>query len=362
MTRISYADILKGILMFSVVAAHCNAAMSIMCAPSPGIVPYTLSLWHMPLFMAIAGYFFYYSAQKRTLAGLFKTKLLAILIPFVLWGVFENIAHDLVGSRHIEPAFKYLDISWNLWFLQSICLCFCLGVIPDRFFRVSPCLAHCIGVLICVALYMLPEVRPMNNYNIAYMFPFFYAGYLTNKYNLIARVKPYMICTCLVIAIAMWIAVSMGHFKGWSVWTSGTYLWGPLGFERHLYMNCVRLAMGFFGSVAFAGLTWYVYSWIKGKKFSALPIVRAVRCFFLRMGVFSLSVYAVQSIIVETVFKHFMLFLYYRGYLAAITPCNPFVYKYVYLLGVAVALSLVCLLLIAILSRVHLCRKYLLGK
>ena len=80
------------------------------------------------------------------------------------------------------------------------------------------------------------------------------------------------------------------------------------------------------------------------------------------MGVFSLSVYAVQSIIVEIVFKHFMGFLYYRGYLASITPCNPFVYKYVYLLGAAVALSLVCLLLIAILSRVPLCRKYLLGK
>lgn len=170
----------------------------------------------------------------------------------------------------------------------------------------------------------------MNNYNFAYMFPFFFVEYLTNRYHLIERVKPWMVFACLAIAVAMRVAVSMGYFKGWSVWTSGTYLWGSLGFERHLYLNSVRLAMGFTGSVGFAGLVWYAYCLFKRTGISNQPAAKGIRWFFLQMGVFSLSVCAIQSIVVETVFKHFMGFLYYGGYLAAITPCNVFVYKYVY--------------------------------
>ena len=336
--------------------------MGLMCSSSPGIIPYHYGLWHMPLFMAVAGYFFCRSAGKRTVKELLATKVIAILIPCILWGIIGNIAAALVTTHHISTNIGLLDVARSLWFLKSICICFCLCVIPDRIFRYSPCLANAIAVLLCVGLYMLPEVWPICNYNIAYMFPFFYAGYITSRYNLIKRVRSWLVVSCLALAIAMWIAVTMGYFKGWSVWTSGTYLWGPLGFERHLYLNAVRLVMGFSGSVGFAGVMWHLFQWCKSRQLTGYPIVRYIRCFFIQMGVFSLSVYAVQSIVVETVFKHFMGFLYIKGHLAAIVPCNPLLYKYVYLLAAAIVMSLVCLLIIAVLAKVPLCRKYLLGK
>ena len=358
MQRISYIDIIKGLLMFSVIYSHCNLSMHLLCDTENTINCFIFEPFNMPLFMAISGYFFYYSAKKRDIADLLKSKLLSILIPCVAWAVLCDLVTSIIFTAPHAPTWRCLYPFNNLWFLWSVCLCFCLCIIPDRLHRRNRHMGHGAAAAICIVLYLLPG----RTYSIAYMFPFFYAGYVTCMYDLNKRIKPWHIIGCCVLTVIFWICFKHGHFSGFSVWHSGTYLWGPMGVKRHLLLNVFRLTIGVTGSIGFAGMMWYAYKWFKGRSLSSHAIVLAVKETIMQMGVYSLSLYAVQSIIVETCFWRLMRSMQYRGYLDGLIPCHALTYKYVYVLGAAIVMSITCLIAIRLIARVKPLKKILLGK
>lgn len=68
-------DIMKGIGIMAVIAGHTN----------PDIITGKFILsFHMPLFMAISGYLFYFSINKHTLT-IITEKLRGLILPLITW-------------------------------------------------------------------------------------------------------------------------------------------------------------------------------------------------------------------------------------------------------------------------------------
>lgn len=179
--RNAYVDILKGLLMFSVVFGHTATAlksgMSVSCGPYP-YLPYLRPL-DMPLFMAISGYFFYFSCCKRSWQEIMVNRVTMVFIPCVVWIWMGQLVRFAVSPT---------SLTWvpdGLWFLWSLLMCCGLTVLLHTALG-----TRCwLGALVMAVLMLFVEHDP---YNVGYMFPFFFMGYLTSRWSLLSRFRWWM--------------------------------------------------------------------------------------------------------------------------------------------------------------------------
>ena len=99
-------DIAKGVAIILVVWGHALQQYS-------GLDQYTtINLWmerflisfHMPLFMLISGYLFYFSLQRHTESDIVKVRFRMFILPILTMSVIRFLRHNL----------KHFSLS-NLW-------------------------------------------------------------------------------------------------------------------------------------------------------------------------------------------------------------------------------------------------------
>lgn len=289
--RNTYIDILKGLLMLSVVFGHTATALKAGTHFSCGSYPYIpyLRPFDMPLFMAIAGYFFYFSCCKRTWQEILTNRITMILIPCVVWCWGGQMVR--LGVYH-----HCLSLSWlpgGLWFLWSLLGCSVLTLLL-HFGLEKRCW---IGALVLVAMSFFIG---RDEYNIGYMFPFFFLGYLTARLFLLKRFRWWLGVLALSAFVGCYSLLDTPFSEKWMVWDSHTYLFGPMGVQRHAELYLYRMTMGFFGSVAFAWLVSLACRWCHHLPEKSL-LCRIIYRFLLALGEYSLAVYCIQSILVELI-------------------------------------------------------------
>lgn len=240
-------DLLKALLIFSVLLQHSATALKMGLHIGAGNWTNWLSAspFNMPLFMGICGYYFFYSAKRRTLAELLKSKLLMILVPCLAWNaVFKGTANVLYGL-HVD----WLAWPGMLWFLWSAMICMLLGSICHYAFRR---VEGWVMALLCGLLCLVPN----DLYNVAYMFPFFAIGYTVCKHNLVSKARPWMGWTALAAYIGLHCLITGES----SVWNSHSFLFGERPVEVQLGLNAYRFLIGLVGSIAFCHITKHIYS------------------------------------------------------------------------------------------------------
>lgn len=352
--RSQFIDIVKGILMISVVCGHTEVAM---CAGehAPWLRSwFSMGGWNMPAFMAIAGWFFWFSVQKRSFGELVKNKCLCILLPAMFWEIVGK-SISLVRNHF---AWESLRLMPGLWFLWSILLCILLAAVCYRVgkkwsFRVESCVAASIAV----GLYL----TPYSVFNIAYTFPFFYGGYVAHRMGLIryATAGRCLSFMGLTVLLALWNCYS-GCASDVSVWVSGTYLFGPLGWPEHLLWNVYRLFLGAVGTIGFIGTLFVLYRVVSRCN---LPTPAAgFISFVCNLGCYSLALYAVQNVVVEILLNWAM-----RWYVYHCNPVNvfhdyPLLFARVVLPCATLLLCWLCMVCIRLLSRYPLTAKICTGK
>ena len=232
-------DLLKALLILSVLLQHSATALKMGQHIGEGNWTNWLSAspFNMPLFMAICGYYFYYSAKRRTLGELLKSKLLMILVPCLAWTMLGKCTLCFLYGKHVDWA----PWPWDLWFLWSAVICMLLGSICHYAFRRVEGWAM---ALLCGLLCLVPY----DPYNVAYMFPFFTAGYMVSKHNLASKAKPWMGW----VALAAYIGLHCFITRESSVWISHSFLLGERPVVVQLGLNAYRFLIGVFGSAAFA--------------------------------------------------------------------------------------------------------------
>lgn len=311
----------------------------------------------MPLFMAVAGWFFRYSVERRSLGSLTLSKLQTLFIPTAFWWLVCVLTVWLLACC----SFPTDSLSCGCpWFLPSVIFCIILGTLCYYAGRLAcATMEYMCAFLIAISLHFVPWW----SYNVAFMFPFFYCGYLSCRFALAGKVPRWIFPLCLLAACGIWIYNDyMHHFHGWSVWNSGSYILGPQGWERHLTLILYRDFLGFLGSIGFAGSLYLVCNTFEIKRVLHANRVFSAFCSFIReLGVWSLSVYLVQSVVVENLLRCGFASLLSLGY------ANPFdecfiLYRWVLVPLASLFMCWVVLQIIRLIARVPFLSKICTGK
>lgn len=347
--RNCYVDYLKAFLMLSVIMGHTATALSAGALdglPEPWrTIPYAGRLFDMPLFMAISGYFFYSSCSRREFKDILYSRVSMVLLPCVVWCWIQQIIDFL---RHPYA------LSWvpgGLWFLWALLACSLLtGVLHYAFGK------KCwLGALFVMGVSLMVKSDP---YNIAYVFPFFFGGYAVARYSLLSLMRNWIgaaACCLLILGYAVHFS---GILPGYSVWRSHSYLFGPLGVEAHALRIAFRLYLGAVGCIAFPWLLYRVYAWFRRGN-CRFPV--CCKKLLSDLGMYSLSFYCIQSIVVEYCLKNGMFYCSHRFSLPApgdyaclfSCVCVPFC---------CVAMILCCRVVLWVIFRNVRCRVILCGK
>ncbi|WP_326900964.1 acyltransferase family protein [Kosakonia cowanii] len=200
--------------------------------------------FHMPLFMMISGYLFFYSIKKNSLIWVASKRLLQLIIPSVSWFIFESL---VIGRDINIPNVKYGAV-FPFWFLSALFVACIVMAISNSTCKDKPWMVF---ALIFFASLFLGDSWNMDRTK--FLAPYFLLGFCAHYcMSFIERSKHWIGCISSIIWVAMlflwdkelYIYITKMTFQGVEFW-------------HQFYVVIFRYAIGFFGAVSAI----YLYSY-----------------------------------------------------------------------------------------------------
>ena len=276
-----YLDVVKGITIFLMLWTHCiqYCAMGSFDSFANPVYKAVYS-FHMPLFMLVSGYLFFFSFQKRDLKKLLVHRAQSLLQPIVFCTIFNNLLMNLAysvlsGSGQFLDGHLLTGMTMLLWFLWC--------VLASSTAVGLACKASekgwLQGILLCGGMAFV-ALFPEKDFQL-FMYPFFVGGFLFAKHrkvllNWIGKWK---------YAVLLIFPMLLPRYE----WTHYIYLipfWGteyPGWF--YLKTNAFRFLIGFSGSAFVLVLVELVL-----RKLASCRFVRAIG----KLGENSLQIYCLS--------------------------------------------------------------------
>lgn len=307
--RERWVDAVRGFTIYLMVLGHCIQYATPNGYDFKGNVIFQMIYgFHMPLFMLVSGYLFWYSLNRYDLLHGILAKIKGIMVPCAAWGFVTYICDifmNAYGDVGITGYLKYT--AFSNWFLWAVFYCSLYGFITKYLFR-----NHIAGYIIVIIInYIMPEAG--NYAGTKRMLPFFVIGMLVNRYHVLDIIKKrYILAMEVLLGIAYIMTVRMG---------------------------CVELVTGTIGSAFVIIMLYKLCSMYKLK----------ILCM---LGEMSISIYLSTGIVF-----YFWIKEYFR-----IPDAYRYRVKSAYVLGLSVALTAAALVLgrlmrkNAVLSRIFLGR------
>lgn len=281
--RVAYWDVAKAIAIICVVWGHCLQNMTVDSDYwHTDFVSRLIISFHMPLFMAISGYFAYNSIF-RPIASTLKKKAIQLILPSICWYLIVSLL-AMVFHRDFRIE-RFGDIittlPYSYWFLKSLFMCYLLTLIGVRLMHWHKWSA----ILYAAAIFAGGEI--LNYASTISMLPFFLAGTIAHNYKV--ELSNYRNSLTLVSAlsfIALFLLFDSGDYN--------MYL-NPFTHNRGGYNALlIRALIGISGSVTILGLIRCISIRLQGRR-----IVRI----FASAGTLTLGIYCIQVIIAEGLLK-----------------------------------------------------------
>jgi len=250
--------------------------------------------FHMPVFMMISGYLFYYTMQNHSDKEILLSRITRLLIPIFIWnGLFlifhfivhfihhDIIHHDLVEINLTVGLTNYLCSSFQTtWFLWAILWCSLIVLISNRLFK------DCIFIYILVFILTFVVTDSFNLSLYKYMYPFFIIGYFFCKKKgdvckILQRVN--VIYLLLVVALIYLLLMPFYNYSSY-IYTGGYTIIGRNA-ETQIAIDIYRLMVGLFGGVF---IILIISQLFKFDIFSKVNIIT-------KLGIDSLGIYIVSG-------------------------------------------------------------------
>ena len=178
-----YWDVVKGTAIFLMLWGHCIQYCALYDVYYPeDMVFKTIYSFHMPVFMVVSGYLFFYSFRKRNLADLLEHRIRGMLQPIVMATLLNNILLQprlFVLADRVDFLFGSLfqGLADSLWFLWAVLYCsVVVGVcckVTDR--TVLQILLTLLGAFVILLL-------PQWNMTL-FVYPYLVAGFFCGKFR-----------------------------------------------------------------------------------------------------------------------------------------------------------------------------------
>ncbi len=271
-SRNAYLDIVKGLAIMLVVYGHSiqygNGVKYLDSAHYFDNWLYMiLNSFHMPLFMLLSGYLFYFSINKYEIVTLMKNKCRGLLLPIFSFGIiawFMPIIHWIAGNGtdgFLKNFFSFLFLNYHLWFLWSVLL---NSVITMIVHKLNDSLI--LYIIIWFIMMLIPEAWLHGLYSWTY--PFFIVGYLVNKHSLLKKID--MTKVHVLILFFLFASMMLLFNRDSYAHISGQYVIRENGLY-YFYCNIYRFFIGFIGSGLFLCLMKWVYDYMcKDMKYEVL--------------------------------------------------------------------------------------------
>ena len=287
-TRNSFLDLAKGVLILLVLIGHAiqYASGEAYLSQMSYYNNWTFKLiygFHMPLFMVISGYLFYYSIESKKSMEIIWGRLRSLVVPIFAFAF-------LVWLFQFHPEFSFLDqirnylscARYTLWFLWALLYC-SMGLL----------LVHLLAkdnVIVCIVLILFSYLTPDKWFSELYkfMFPCFLFGYLAHKNNWIEFFKQNIMIVAGVTTALYVLAIFAYYDIDTYVYISGSCVLKKGMFDWHqLFVNLYRTLVGICGSVAFMSGLYIVHGFLSENNM--------VERWLVTIGTMTMGIYCIQN-------------------------------------------------------------------
>ena len=191
-------DVLKAVLAWLVILGH---ILQIQIANGntdflSGQIEYFIYSFHMPLFIAITGYFLY--GKKVEIQSFIKKRSVQLLVPCLVFGLIIGFYDYFIGHSSIQLAVKDFILS-DLWYLKSLYIILLVSL-PFLLFRTN--ISKVIGVVIVLAISALFG----GIFLLALQAPAFLFGYFLHAFEV--RLEGKKLISIIIFVIALLLFVS----------------------------------------------------------------------------------------------------------------------------------------------------------
>ena len=316
-----FIDKIKGVAIILVVWGHCIQY----CAGYDFFGNKLFELiysFHMPLFMAVSGYLFYHSINRRPFKKLITSRFRQLLIPLCIWTLIIIILFPPDNPHSPLEWVKYysLTLPVTFWFLWSLLLCSLITICINKLLKDS-LIAY---FIIFIFIILLPNFYGL--YFTKYMIPYFFAGYLVHKFNLKSNL------TLSIISFLVFSVLVYYWKREYYIYTTLMITAKHLDNFRSIYDDCYRYLAGFVGILVFLAVI---------RKLPDLKI-------FEILGRYTLGIYVISGAVLPYLN---LLRLHY----------DPVLYNFIYTPVVAMVIITVCVGLSILISKSKVLNQYLLG-
>lgn len=347
-------DISKGIAIFLMLWGHC-----IQYGVADSGVDYfensvfkAIYSFHMPLFMLISGYLFYFSFSKRNLKDLLIHRAQSLLQPIVFGTFFDflitvalfNAISGNLGSLLEAPWLKNLSSFWFLWSVLVASLA--IAVICKKFNNII------IRILLLVSFIPAIALFPNTVLNL-FMYPyfilgFFYAEYKDKLHPAIHNLKYFT----LVLFPILLCFYERKHF----IYTTGLFNIDKYSLFEIIVIDMYRWLIGLIGSIFVLTFVEIIYKYVI-KKDSKKLIFNGLST----LGKKSLQIYVISVPLIAAYLPIILqkVLSYFNN--ENIFIKNIFIYNFIFTLLVAVAYSFILYFIIKLFEKTKI-SKIMFGK
>lgn len=271
-TRLIWIDLLKFIAIFFVCMGHCIQHFQ-PGIPSENVLFRFIYSFHMPLFMAITGFFVYKPGNQPLLLPALKKKFRQLILPGIS---FATVMFLLFSKHRFDPVYWLICLKDSFWFLQSAFIC-CLLYFVAISFKSDKNKRKGIVITLLLSLIIIYD-------NVFRMYPAFITGVLAHKYFSIIKHYSKSLSVILVISYTVMFIFLSADFYGPQSFSSITALL-TTGF--HLVY---RIIIGSVATLALICLTYCYRENISNNRILSL---------MAQGGKYTLGIYILQCYILE---------------------------------------------------------------
>lgn len=285
--RLISFDLLKLFAIFLVLWGHCIQYF-LSTHYSFDYLYRVIYSFHMPLFMMISG-FFSVNSYRLSFKEISTKKFKELIKPVIVWGGIFFIGSAIIRIIDGAPIFPYYDLKAilykNLWFLKSL---FCCYIFAYFCFKNNKCNRFALLLTLLLSQFIV-------SHNICSMYPAFITGVFLNKHQGLLFNKRIMLLslTIFILMLFQW------DDSFWPIPDMFQVIetCNMITIYDYIYKSFFRVIIGIWGSIFFIILFNILFSK------SSESIIS-----FAKWGRYTLEVYILQSIFLETIAWKFINF------------------------------------------------------
>lgn len=287
--RSQFLDIMKGIGIFLMIFGHA------ITSANGNLYRREASFWydpvykfiytfHMPLFIIISGYLFYFS-MRRAKEDIIRKRIVSLVPPLITYNTYTFIASVLLGVVSISASSVLRQYLTGFWFIQGILIVTIIVAIIKNMFNDN----LKVYLLLGLGLLVIPnKIIGFQTYRWSFVIVLFIITYLLAPY--IQKVveegkyKTYVIASGIIFLICLPF-YEYEHY----IYTGGYSIIKPLldvSIGYQLWINIFRFVIGISGSIVVIGIIYVIYKFTKDNKMWNI---------WAYIGKYSLAMYGLQE-------------------------------------------------------------------